>query len=114
MSTGSGGTGPAISRDTIDLGHLRHYIWRSPFGQDFDLLLDAEVLNGRLILREAHIMPQTGTYSGSRLSLGLPGLRQLQRDLAAEFGATVIEIPNRIGRATGRTGGFGPGVYPIR
>jgi hypothetical protein len=113
LSVGTGGPTPAITRGTIDLGNLRHYVWRSPSGLLFDLLLDAEAIGGRLILRDVHIMPQTGTFQASQHSLGLSGLRQLQRDLAAEFGATVVEIPHRIGRTTGRNGGFGPGVFPI-
>ena len=58
-------------------------------------------------------MPQTGTFQASQHSLGLSGLRQLQLDLAVEFGVNVIEIPDRIGRTTGKIGGFGPGVFAI-
>ncbi len=114
MSGGPGGPSPALIRGTIDLGVLRHYVWRSPDGALFDILLETESIDGRLILHEAHVMPQAGTFERGRGSLGRAGLRQLQRDLAVEFGATVIEIPARIGRTTGSTGGFGPGVFPVR
>jgi RHS repeat-associated protein len=102
-----------ISRGTVDLGNLKHYNWQSPSGQSFDLMLRADVVGGRLIIREAHLMPQSGTFQQSQHALGLSGLRQLQRDLGSYFGVQVIEIPGRIGRTTGRTGGFGPGVFPI-
>ena len=36
-----------MTRGTIDLGNLKHYVWRSPSGQLFDLLLDAEAIGGR-------------------------------------------------------------------
>jgi len=104
--------GGAITRGTTDIGNLKHYTWRSPSGEIFDLLIESEVINGRLILRDFHIMPQTG-FNQTRLTLGRDGLRQLQCDLGQQFGADTIEIPNRIGRTTGRSGGFGPGEYPI-
>jgi hypothetical protein len=80
----------------------------------FDLLLEAEVSGGRLVIQQGHIMPQSGTSAEAKGSLGVPGLRQLQQDLGAYFGVNVIEIPNTIGRTTGATSGFGPGSYPIR
>ena len=42
------------------------------------------------------------------------GLRQLQQDLGGHFGVDEIVLPERIGRTTGASGGFGPGNYPVK
>jgi hypothetical protein len=103
----------ALTRGTLDLGDLKHYVWRSPSGETFDLLIAAEVIGGRLVVRDAHLMPQSGTFLQIQWALGRLGLRQLARDLGTEFAVNLIEIPTRIDRTTGRIGGFGPGVFSV-
>ena len=103
-----------ISRGTLDIDNVKHYIWEGPCGQKFDLLLDARKDGQRLIINSGHLMPQSGTFDAARGTLGRPGLRQLSIDLGDQFGIDVIDIPNRINRTTGRTGGFGPISIPLR
>jgi hypothetical protein len=104
---------PKITRGTVDFGNLKHYLWESPSGKTFDLLFDTEVQGGTLIIKEGHIMPQSGTFAESQGTLGLKGLRQLQKDLGQIHGVDTIVLPNQIPRPTSKVGDFGLGTYPI-
>ena len=109
-------SGPRIVRGSpdLDVGPLQHYTWESPSGQKFDLMLDVETQGERLVIRRADIMPESGTFDAAKGSQGFSGIRQLQRDLGAAFGATEIEILAPLERTTGAIGFFGrPGVYKI-
>lgn len=108
--------GARITRGTLDIPEagLTHYLWRGPVGQKVDLLLKAEVEARRLVLRDARIMPTTGTFQESVRSLGLKGLRQLRQDLGDHFGVDQIVIPERIERTTGASRWLGPGTYSVK
>jgi len=72
-----------------------------------DLMLNSKVVDGRLVINDAHIMPQSGTFDASRNLLGRKGLQQLAKDLGDHYGVSTIDIPQRIGRgSSGAVGSF--------
>ena len=101
----------ACTRGTVDIDGRQHYVWTTSTGQQFDLLLNAEVSEGQLIVRDGHIMPSTGAWSAAANTMGRSGLNQLVRALKSHFGVQSVNLVNRIPRPSGSIGYFGPGVY---
>ena len=59
-------------------------------------------------------MPNSGPFEAAVGSLGQAGLRRLANDIGLHFNVEYLDIVNRIGRTTGKSGGFGPFTIRVR